>query len=129
MFKYIKLSGEYPILIFDFLTKLVEEADTLDISEGQLMVLLPHLLTGSVTDQYRAAANESRSSTIGGIVHWLQDVQHLLRTYVTKREITEALDEFNNVHQTDNENWTAYAARLNNAAYRCGNIHVEDCKI
>lgn len=45
-FKEHKFSGAEPILVFDFLTRIVEEADMLNISEGQLFVLLPHLQTG-----------------------------------------------------------------------------------
>lgn len=36
--KYFNLSIADPILVFDFLSRLVEEADTLDINEEQLMV-------------------------------------------------------------------------------------------
>lgn len=50
IFKDRKFSGEDPIVCFDFLTWLVEEANTFDISEGQLMVLLPHILSGSAGD-------------------------------------------------------------------------------
>lgn len=57
IFKDPKISGEDQILILDFLTRLVEEADTWDISEGQLMVMYPSLLKGNAYDQYRAAAN------------------------------------------------------------------------
>lgn len=61
MFKDRKFSGEDLILIFDFLTRLVEEADTLKVITDQLMVLLTHLITGNAGDQYRSASNGSRS--------------------------------------------------------------------
>lgn len=38
-------SGEDPILIVDFLSRIVEEADVLEMDEGQLMVCLRHMLT------------------------------------------------------------------------------------
>lgn len=126
MVKERKFSGEEPILISVFLTILVEEAVTLEISEGQAMVLLPHLLTGSVADPYWAAANGSNSDNVSGIFHWPEVVSHLLRTYGAEQAITEALEEFNKVHQTENDNRTAYAARLNKAAYLCWNVHDED---
>lgn len=87
------------------------------------------MLAGSAVDQYRAAANRSPSGNVGGIVHLLEAVKHLLQTYETEKAITEALEVFNEIHQTENENEVAYAARLNNAAYRCGNVHDEDDKI
>lgn len=51
-FKERKFSGEDPILLLDFLSQLVEEVDILDIGEGQIMVLIPHLLSGIAGDQY-----------------------------------------------------------------------------
>lgn len=39
-----KLTGEYQILIFHFLTHLAEEATKYDTSEGQMIVFLPRLL-------------------------------------------------------------------------------------
>lgn len=92
MFKNRKFSGEELILIFDFLTKPVEEANTLEISAGQLMALLLHFLTGGSTDHYREAANGPRSGNVGSIVHWPEAVQHLLRTYETKQAITSPLE-------------------------------------
>lgn len=50
-FKDHEFSDEDQILIIDFLTRLVQEEETPEISEGQLMVLLPHLLNGSAGDQ------------------------------------------------------------------------------
>lgn len=38
--KDFKFSGEDPILVFDYLSPLIQEADVLDIYEGQLMVCL-----------------------------------------------------------------------------------------
>ena len=75
--KEYKFSGEDPILIFDFLSRLVEEADTNGMSEGQLMVCLPHMLTTKAAQQYRSASNSSRSN---GLKYWPVAVQYLLRT-------------------------------------------------
>lgn len=69
MFMDSKLSGEDPIHICDFLTRNVEEVGTLEIREGHLMVLFPHLLIHSAGEQYREAANGSRSSNFGAIIH------------------------------------------------------------
>lgn len=68
-FKDLKFSGEGPIIICNFLTRLVDEADALDISEVQLIVLLPHLLLVVSSDQYRAATNGSQSGMACGIVN------------------------------------------------------------
>lgn len=129
MFKHRKCLGEDQILIFDLLTGLLKESGTLEISEGQLMVLLSHLLAVSYDYQYRAELNCSRSGNFGGIFHWSETIHHLLRTYATEQAITEALEEFHNIHQNDNENETTCAARIGNAAYHCGNFHDEGDKI
>lgn len=39
--KDLKFFGEDPILILDFLSRLNEEADTLDMNEGQLWFVFP----------------------------------------------------------------------------------------
>ena len=43
-----KLDGTHPILVLDFLERLVEECDTLKMPEGQALVALPHFLNGRV---------------------------------------------------------------------------------
>lgn len=40
-----KFSGEYSILIFDFLSRLVEKAVILDVNQWQLNVFLLHMFT------------------------------------------------------------------------------------
>lgn len=63
------------------------------MSEGKLMVLLPHLLSGSAGDQYRADANGSSSGNAGAIIEWLEAVQNLLRTYATETAIGDAINK------------------------------------
>lgn len=46
-----------------------------------------------------------------------------------EQAITETPDDLEDVCQAETENDTAFAARLHNAAYRCGNVHEEDRKI
>lgn len=47
-------SGVDPILIIEFLSCLVEEAKIVNMSEGQLMVCLPHMLTKNAAREYRS---------------------------------------------------------------------------
>lgn len=49
--KEFTFSGEHQTPVFDLL--LVEEADILDMSEGQLMECLPYMLTKISDRQYR----------------------------------------------------------------------------
>lgn len=107
----------------------MEETGTLEISEGQLMFFLPHLLTGNAGAYYLAVANGYRSGRLGGITHWREAAQDLLRTYAMEQTINEALDDCKDVSQAENENKMACAARLNNLENRCGNVYEEDEKI
>lgn len=62
-------------------------------------------------------------------MHWPEAVQHLRCTYATEQTITQTLDDFEDVRQTETENGTAFVAILNNAACLCGNVYEEDEKI
>lgn len=59
--KDFKFSGEEQIILFDFLNRLVEDADTLDVSEGQLMVCLWHMLTKTAAREYRSISSKIRA--------------------------------------------------------------------
>lgn len=52
--KKFKFSRDDLILIFYFLGRFVEKADTLDTSEEKLMVCLLHMLTETVEHKYRS---------------------------------------------------------------------------
>lgn len=108
-FRERKFKGEDPILLLNFLTSLVEEADTVDISEGQMIVLARHLLIKYDGEQYHARTNASLAGASGGIFHWAKAVRHLLRTYATEIAIREAIDDFREVRQSPTEKGTAYA--------------------
>lgn len=73
----------------------------LDISQGQLMVLLLHLFSGNAGNHYRAAANGSRTVNSGGIVQWPEAVTHLLQTNATEAAIGEAVDNLLHVPQNE----------------------------
>lgn len=118
-----EFSGENPILIFEFLTNLVEDTDTLYINAGELMAFKPHRLSVSACDQLRTAANGSRSGNSGFIFHNPEAVQHLLRTYANEAAISEVIDNFLNVHQKNLKTDKNLPTRPNNATYVCGNVH------
>lgn len=95
--KEYKFSGEYQILIFDILSLLIEETDTNEMSEGQLMVCMPHLLTRTATRQYRSACNSSYAS---GLRYWMEAGQNLPRTFATETAIRKAVEQFENIRQS-----------------------------
>ena len=120
-----KFDGTDPILVFDFLARFAEECDTLKMSEGQAFVALPHFLKGRAETQYRASAN---SISTGGVAYWPEAVQYLLRSYATPAAISRATKELNSITQIWDEDKITYASRINEAAYRCGNVHSEEGK-
>lgn len=121
-------SGKDPILVFDTLTRFVEEADTLGMTEAQAYLCLPYFLTDQASRQYRAARNATRSFT-GGISCWPEAVQYVLRTYATPAAIREAVTALRGISQRADENELDFSARLNTAAYRCGNVHTDSDKM
>lgn len=60
--KGLKFSAEDPIFILDFLCHLFEEVDTLHMSEGQLIVCFPHMLSKTTAREYRSNASINRAS-------------------------------------------------------------------
>ena len=73
-----KFDGTDQILVSDFLVVLVEECDTLKISEGQALIALPQFLKGRKESQYHEITNSAES---GGVSSWPETEQYLLRTY------------------------------------------------
>ena len=104
---------------------MVEECDTLGMSEAQSFMALPHFLSDNARTQFRAMQSGSRTS---GVTCWPEGVQYLLRTYATPAAIRNATNELRSIRQSTDEDELAYGARVNHAVYRCGNVHEEDEK-
>ncbi len=121
-----KFSGEDPILIFSFLTRLVEEADLNGLNEAQLYASLPRFLGGTAEVQFRASRGGNRTHGVGT---WPEAVQYLLTTYATPTAMREAILKAESLRQQANEDELAFSARLNTAIHRCGNVFSESRKI
>ena len=87
-FKEDKFAGTDLILIFDFLTRFVEECDTLDMSEAQAFMSLPRVLQAVAQAQDRAIQNGWKS---GDFSYCPEAVQYLLYTYATPAAIMNAM--------------------------------------
>lgn len=124
--KEFKFSGEDLILVFDFLSHLVEEADSIDINEGQLMVYIPHMLNKTATRKYRSNSSENRANVLE---YWSEAMQYFLRAYSTDSAIREAPEHLENIRRNTNETENSYESRIGDADYRCGNVHTDDEKI
>ena len=114
-----KFDGSDPIMVFDFLTRFVEEADTLNMTEAQAFIVISHYLKGEASNQFRANKNGARS---GGVSNWPGTINHFLSTYATPDAISRAVSSFKDISQRQKETEMEFATRLNEAAYRCGNV-------
>jgi len=121
-FDKTKFNGEDPVMVFDFLMKFVEEADTLHVSEAHAFLILPKVLSGRADRQLRSVRNGSRS---GGVTCWPEAVNYLLRTYATAAATRNACNDFRNIRQQAREEEVDFSGRLNDAAHRCGNVFDE----
>lgn len=121
--KDYKFDGSDPVLVFDFLTRLTEEADTIGMTESQAYIALPHYLSGDAATHFRASRHGGRS---GGIYNWPSAVNHFLATYATPSAIRDAIHIYRNLRQRPNESEIAFSSRVNQASYRCGNVFDED---
>ena len=99
-FDTTKFSGEDPILVFDFLMKFVEEADTLNVSETHAFIILPKVLKGRAERWLRSIRHGSRS---GDVTCWPEAVNSMLRTYATPGAIRIAVNDLRNIRQQPRE--------------------------
>lgn len=106
MFIFRQFSVEDSTLISAILTKIVEEEDKMELNECQVMVLLSHILSSNVGNQYWAAADVSRSCSVGDIVQWSDAVHHFFRKY-NAEWISGELDYFAYICHVEDENEAA----------------------
>ena len=89
-------------------------------------MVLPKFLAKTAATQHRACQHGGHA---GGITAWTEAVQYLLRTFATPGAIRRATEDLRTIRQLPDEEESEYAAIINDAAYRCGNIHLEDHKM
>ena len=94
--KDYKFDGSDPVLVFDFLTRLTEEADTIGMSVALTFIALPHYLSGRAASHFHAAKHGGHS---GGVFNWPSAVNHFLATYATHAAIRNSTHAFRNLQQ------------------------------
>ena len=123
-FKDSYFDGEDPIQILEFLTRFVEEADLLDMSEVQAYQVLPYFLRNPALRLYKSARGRGRNG-VTGVTCWPEAIQWLLRHFVTPSVLRNAVQDFQQIRQKPEENEVTYASRLQGYAARCGNVFSE----
>lgn len=112
-------SGSDLIMVLDFLSRFVSEANALSMSEAQAVVDLPYIMRGDAAAQLKSAYSSS------GISAWPKAVNPLLQTYATPRALAEGKEAFQEARQQAGEMERAFATRLTSAPNKCGNISPE----
>lgn len=85
-----------PILVFDFLTRFVEECDANGLTEAQAFLQLPLFITCTARDPFRAIR---ASRATGGVTSLSEGVQYILRTYASQDAIMAEPTAFHNLRQ------------------------------
>ena len=114
-----KFTGLDPIGIFQFLARFVQQAETVDLKEGEAFALLSTYLDSPAKEHYESA-KRSPHSTTNSIFDWPTAVHWLLGEYATDRIIREAVDDFQRVRQRGNEGDSSFFSRFEQAHARCG---------
>lgn len=113
-----------PVLVFDFVTSMVEECDTLSMSEYEAFLLLHKCLTWTASGNYRTALNLSLYST-GSNTSWPESIQYCRRTYATLAKIRDVGVATFVTKQKIRETGLALGTRLNLATYHSFNVHAD----
>lgn len=119
-----KLDGTDPIFVFEFHTRMIDECDTLSMTEPQAFMFLPKFISGAASGQYRPGRNSSRSST-GSITCWPEAIPYFLRTYNTPSEVLKAFIVLYATREKVGETELVFGTRLNLESYRRRNVHAD----
>lgn len=117
-------SGAYPVHIFHFFSRFVNNTDTLRMTEAQAFSILPHFVDNCTESEFRA--NIFGGSRYAGITCWPEAIQYMHRTYATPILMHEALEDFRLVHQSSDEDEYSYQKPLHDAVQLCRNVQEED---
>lgn len=88
---------------------------------------MPTFLTEQAETQI--CTNLRGSSRHSAITCWPEAILYLLLPYTTASTTCEVLEDLRNLHQGEMEVEEVYQKRLNEAFFRCRNVHREDEKI
>jgi len=114
-------SGDDFILILEFLTRFVREANINEMSEAQAYLDLPSFLQGFALSQFESVADTAYADD-GGVTCWPEAVKYLLRSYATSNAVREAVLSLRDLSQIPGEVETDYSKHVNDAGNCCGNV-------
>ena len=123
-----KFSGEDPITILAFLTKLKTQLDNNRISEGAALSLIPDYLEDPARDDFLRHCDLG-ADVPGGFDSFPGAIQYLLRTYAKDAYLEEALVELEDLKQGESETEREFSRRLMTAVYRLAGAITETDRI
>lgn len=93
----------------------------LHILEGQVFIALTTFFSDLKESQVRS--NLTVASRHGGISSWPEAIRYLLRAYATASDMREVFKYLVNVKHKVDEKEDAYRKLLDEAIFRCPNVH------
>lgn len=115
MFENTKFREEEPILVFDFLTAFVAEADTIGVFETNSISIMPNLLKGRVKGHLRWICNGAQS---GVVTCCPEVVNHFHSTCATPTTLRIAVNDLQNIRQEPRDDELTYSRLINDVVYR-----------
>jgi len=118
--------GKEPLKVFSWLRKFVKVCDDNDVSEGMGLYLFPNFLAGDAETRFtRNLPGSDIAGGRGSLGCFPAAVNWLLSIYAEPHALGLAQDQFSRAALVDNEEVSAFAARLRSLDELCGNIHSE----
>lgn len=111
------------IKVFDFLSRFVNEADTLHKSEAQECITFRTFL--AEVAEMKLRTSHSGASQHDGVACCPEAIQYLLGTYATTSSMPEALEDLRNIRKTGQVE-EEYKKCFNKTIFWCGNVNNED---
>lgn len=114
--------AENSIKNFDFLTRFMEEVDTLCAFKAHTFLIPLKFLSWRAEQTLRFICKDARCN---GVTCWPDLFNHFPRTYVTSVAICNAINNLQYIRQQSREDEIPSSKRMNDAARKGGNVYKE----
>lgn len=119
-FKSTQLSAEEPVIVFDFLTRLVKRTRTLGVYEARSFLSLSKLLPGPAEIHLQSIQNGAHFDLV---ICCPKVVNLFLCTYSTPAATYNAVNNLQNICRMPRQNKLENCKPINGAAQRCRNVY------
>lgn len=109
------------------MAELVQVCNTLTVTEGKEKVSLYQMLKRNAKKQL-TSVQIYPEDIYDGYIFWPEAIKYLLRTYATSGAIREAIIDFRDTNQLDDEEERKFLVRLSTASEICRKVNSSDEK-